>query len=494
MSECYTFGGDTWQPLVGFDISGQTFTPLESHVITFIDLNLWLFGYTPPLVYLTECDASHNPIGPILSDAHVIEPLVYLPPTQARVRFHLDTPTSLVEGHIYAIQIRQALGHVGPNNQVLYDKDDATYPRGHIIFSDDGGNTWTHFNNSDFIFCEFGGPPLPKPEPAPPIAHFATLDLTYTYHPTSITFTLATSVPCHLDCFYTEKKPVKHPTERVIRGARLLWGTYFCFVAWKFVEQTELGDTIYHTFEMPDWVYCQVKWFTFRGTVNEVTSPSIGPIFTRHHPGVLTTVNLGVSKKAYYRCVRSASPGDPDVIYNLAHSQEQADTYFTGVIQYGQRVRVVGAYAYAMIRRTAILFNTGILPPCTLLQAVLRLDMRKVSPPGGYSANWAWFLKVRAGQDLNAQITHLDLTNYSRILALGTQIGAKYADDLPAPGFQDIWEIEVPLDYINLDGFTVITSLVGNDEIGTRPTNNTIEEALFIKDTFSTLLIAYYKH
>lgn len=159
MSETYTVGGDNWQPLTGFDISGQTFTPVESHIVNFIDVNLWLFGYTPPLLYLSQCDASHEPIPPILADGHVVEPLIYLPPAKCRVRYQLDPPVFLQAGEIYSMRMRRALDHVGPDNQWLYDKDDATYPRGHIIFSDDGGHTWTHFENHDFIFCEFGAPP-----------------------------------------------------------------------------------------------------------------------------------------------------------------------------------------------------------------------------------------------------------------------------------------------------------------------------------------------
>lgn len=326
------------------------------------------------------------------------------------------------------------------------------------------------------------------------LQHFAVLEVSYWYKIASIIITCSTNNPCHLTCYYTGKEPVRHATTLVKRGVALPWGAYFCFVAWKSVEQQEPGDTLTHTFEVPDWSYCQTKWFTFRGNVAGQLSPSVSALIKHHHPGVLTTANLGVSYKAYYRVAKSANPGDPDVLYNLAHDQEQADNYHEAVIQYGQRVRVIGTYAYVMLRRTAILFNTGILPPCTLLQAVLRLDIRKVSPPASYSASWNWHLKVRAGQDLNTEITHPELINYSKILTLGTEIGSKYADNLPDPGYQDIWEIEVPLEFINLDGFTAITSLTGKDEIGTRPANNTIEEALFIANSFSTLLIAYYKH
>lgn len=535
------------------------------------------------------------------------------------------------------------------------------------------------------------------------LQHFAILDISYSYTATSVIITVTTNNPCHLTVYYTDKPPVRHITSRVLRGLALPWGAYWCFVGWNSVEQHEDGDTLIHTFEIPNWLYCQTKWVAFRGItqpgaapptgseleaiakvyepwgetltenypwlpytipnipefdlqngiltmtnpgyadcglaygppylllpilnpdneplrisldnpdvsinssstqihhelifrsltevmsiylaialgaewdyykpqhhtvisgrdcgifyigpgyhdidlhklfvkfrnefgkspdptgwwLNDIVfvmslgeehrtdylksdyiafyhhlpfedtpsaSPSASPLLKHHHPGVLTTVNLGVSQKAYYRYAMSANPGDPDLLYNEAHDKEQALSYWEGVIQYGQRVRVIGTYAYVMIRRTAILFNTGALPPCTLLQAVLRLDIRKVTPPSGYSANWDWYLKVRAGQDLNTQITHPELINYSNILALGTQIGAKYADDLPDPGYQDYWYIGVPLEYINLDGFTVITSLTGKDETKTRPANNTIEEALFIANSFSMLHIAYYKH
>ncbi|MBA7580118.1 hypothetical protein ES708_22009 [subsurface metagenome] len=323
------------------------------------------------------------------------------------------------------------------------------------------------------------------------LQHFAVLEVSYLHKPTSIIITCRTNNPCHLTLYYTEKEPVRHATSLVKRGLAVPWGAYFCFVAWNSVEQQEAGDTLIHTFEVPDWSYCQVKWFTFRGTVSEVLSPSVTALLKHHHPGVLGTMDLKVWQKAYYRVQRSADPIDPVVLYNLVHDQEQADSYNTGIIIYGQRLRGVGAYGYAMIRRTAITFYTRLLPPCTLLQAVLRLDIRKVSPPRPYSDKWDWYLKIRAGHDLNTEITHKDLANYSKILALGTQIGSKYGEDLPPYGYQDYWYIDVPLEFINLDGFTVITSLISKDETKTPPAHYTVEEPLFIKDSFTILHIAY---
>ena len=72
----------------------------------------------------------------------------------------------------------------------------------------------------------------------------------------------------------------------------LPWGVYYCFVAWQSVEQTEAGDTLIHTFEVPDWSYCQIKWLAFRGTVAGELSPSVSPIFKHHHPGMPTILTL----------------------------------------------------------------------------------------------------------------------------------------------------------------------------------------------------------
>ncbi len=113
--------------------------------------------------------------------------------------------------------------------------------------------------------------------------NFAVLTIAYSHTATSIIITITTNNPCHLTCYYTDKKPLKHHTTRIVRGLEVPWGVYFCFVAWKAVEQNEPGDTLYHTFTIPEWSYCQTKWFTFRGTVDEVLSPSVGPIFMHHH-------------------------------------------------------------------------------------------------------------------------------------------------------------------------------------------------------------------
>lgn len=116
------------------------------------------------------------------------------------------------------------------------------------------------------------------------LLYFAVLNISYSLYNTGILITISTNNPCHLTCYYTDKEPLKHATARTIRGITLPWGNYFCFVAWKTVEQTEPGDTLIHTFNLTDWLGCQTRWFTFRGTVEEQLSPSAGPIFEKHKP------------------------------------------------------------------------------------------------------------------------------------------------------------------------------------------------------------------
>ncbi|MBA7534383.1 hypothetical protein ES705_26629 [subsurface metagenome] len=118
------------------------------------------------------------------------------------------------------------------------------------------------------------------------LQHFAVLEVSYFHFETSIVITCTTNNPCHLTCYYTDKEPLRHATSLVKRGVALPWGAYFCFVAWNSVEQQEAGDTLTHTFEVPEWSYCQTKWFCFRGTVSGELSPSVSALLKHHHSGV----------------------------------------------------------------------------------------------------------------------------------------------------------------------------------------------------------------
>lgn len=113
--------------------------------------------------------------------------------------------------------------------------------------------------------------------------NFALLSIAYTRLGLGVQVETTSNAICHLTLYWTDKKPWRHHSERLVRGLVVPWGTYFCFVAWHAVEQNEAGDTLTHTFDLPDWNYCETIWFTFRGTVGAEISPSGGPIFEKHN-------------------------------------------------------------------------------------------------------------------------------------------------------------------------------------------------------------------
>lgn len=117
--------------------------------------------------------------------------------------------------------------------------------------------------------------------------NFAILDIRYTPTWFGLLIGTTTNTPCHLTCYYTDQAPRRHKTSRNERGLTLPWGAYFCFVSWHALEQIEAGDTINHTFDFEEWPVCLTRWFTFRGTVAGILSPSVGPIFEYHNLGIL---------------------------------------------------------------------------------------------------------------------------------------------------------------------------------------------------------------
>ena len=115
--------------------------------------------------------------------------------------------------------------------------------------------------------------------------NFACLKIGYLHDPTFVLIRTFTDIPCHLTCYYTDKPIRKHPQSRTIRGLTVPWGVYFCFTSYLSVEQTEIGDTLIHTFTIPNWPICEYRNFIFAGTIAGVESPSCSPIFSHHNSG-----------------------------------------------------------------------------------------------------------------------------------------------------------------------------------------------------------------
>lgn len=114
-----------------------------------------------------------------------------------------------------------------------------------------------------------------------------------------------TNTPCHLFCYWTNKKPWVHRSAGDKRGLLLMFYQYFCFVAWTKIDQNEAGDTLFHSFTLSSWPYCETRWFVFSGEVNSIKSPSIGPIIQKHNKQPLITPSF--SSTPPYKCYVGAS-------------------------------------------------------------------------------------------------------------------------------------------------------------------------------------------
>ena len=112
-----------------------------------------------------------------------------------------------------------------------------------------------------------------------------------------------TNSRCHLTLYYTDKRPWRHKTSTILRGLSVPWGAYFCFVAYKPVEQLEAGDTLTHTFLVPDWAYDLRRWFSFRGTVDGDLSPSGAPIFEHTNQSTLPRIQRLYPNASGVRCL-----------------------------------------------------------------------------------------------------------------------------------------------------------------------------------------------
>ena len=187
--------------------------------------------------------------------------------------------------------------------------------------------------------------------------HFAILQIYYTHRANSILIRTVTNNPCYMTCFYTDKEPLRHKTTRTLRGLTVPWGAYFCFVAWHTVVQQEPFDSLIHTFQIPDWAYCQTKWFTFTATISGALSPSIGPIFEHHHPGVTAqelTIPITHDNDDYrrlnsvYQACPSVCPPILEAGYFYAHSLH---------VGCGLRFINVSIPRYATILETNLIFT-----------------------------------------------------------------------------------------------------------------------------------------
>lgn len=166
--------------------------------------------------------------------------------------------------------------------------------------------------------------------------NWAILSITHDDSSNQVIIVITTNAPCHLTCYISDIAPLRHPAYRTLRGLNVKWGAYFCFVAWKIIIQSEPIDSLTHTFVIPDWFFCQWRYFTFKGTVAGIDSPSIGPIFAHHNSYLPPEIIIRRPNAPGDRCHwRLDGAGDicPDHFKNVDDIIPDYDTTYLSGIQ-----------------------------------------------------------------------------------------------------------------------------------------------------------------
>lgn len=282
MSESYTVGENAELNVDWQNRCSQSFTPLETHDLKYVDLTLKpVIAAHWPVCSIYEADVDGKPTGDLLIKAYDWDYPFWVWGFRKRCRFYF-TGYVLEAGKQYCITLHTWDSIFPTIVHWYYNEGGGEYPRGCRSFSTDYGETWTAFPNDDMMFAEFGVPPTPPPLPNPPIANFTILDVQMENTTTGIKFLVTTNVPCFLKMYWTASEPLKHATEMLLRGAFWKNRIRFCFVNWHENNQVEESDSVYHTFIKEPWPHCETRWFIFRAKVDGVWSPSVSAIFKHH--------------------------------------------------------------------------------------------------------------------------------------------------------------------------------------------------------------------
>lgn len=228
-------------------------------------------------------DGTGQPTGPDLASTRV-----HSSPAKSRTydkwrRADLPFGSQFSPGQ-YAMVCRMPETPGTIDQQASYRHIIPLYDDGNAYYSDDSGTSWHYLLSRSFMFQAWGWYPPPENTDTKVISNWAPMEWTTENVPDTYQVIVTTDIPVHLYMRYTCIKPRKHPIERYRRGLALPWNTYYCFVAWKEVEQDEEGDTLDHTYTFTDWEIGETRWFYFTGTKRIELTPSASPIFELTRP------------------------------------------------------------------------------------------------------------------------------------------------------------------------------------------------------------------
>lgn len=128
-----------------------------------------------------------------------------------------------------------------------------------------------------------GAEPAPPPPPGPP-GRFLVKDMKTHYDGPTKVVTVYTDIACHLYMRYQDTGIVHHPRIRVVRGVEFHRDPHLGFDNWVRIEQIEEGDTLEHTFVIPDFQPCETWYWQFESILEGLSSLSMSPVFHQHRP------------------------------------------------------------------------------------------------------------------------------------------------------------------------------------------------------------------
>jgi len=292
MSETYLIKGDDYLNLTNLQWGCQSFRPTIDHTLFYVDLDLELPDLTHD-PYVEVWSQKPDPSHPEYSISHSTDlmHLVYQGYDLWRVRAVM-TEVLLEKGHLYYLTLHQKPPPPPTPNRWTFDSTASLYKLGARYVSTDGGYTWSIRPNTDFIFGEFGPPYTPPIAEPPPALNYLITDLTLADLSYSACITLYTNVPCTLVLYWTTRTPDKVPITTIRRGLPLTCDCDHAMLAVDWINQREIGDSLTHTFPVPDWPQLQQRWFVPSAKMVDLASLSAAPIFSWAHPGNIKTLNL----------------------------------------------------------------------------------------------------------------------------------------------------------------------------------------------------------
>lgn len=86
-----------------------------------------------------------------------------------------------------------------------------------------------------------------------PIPRWLMTEYAHSWEGDTLFVVVSTDIAAHLYLRWTDKEEHVHIREKNLRGLLVEGNPKYCFVEWLEVEQTEVGDTLDHSFSFPTW-------------------------------------------------------------------------------------------------------------------------------------------------------------------------------------------------------------------------------------------------